>query len=519
MAPGAHNVQSARFDDGVVVGLVGAAQADIGTAASHLCGDRDRLERTGLGDDAGFFGIVLGVQHDSRNPRTHQTVMQCLGFGDIVRAHQHRLPGGMDLGDMRDDRVVLTRLGDVHAVGLIFANVGGVGRDRRDTQLVELPQLLTGRQGGAGHSADTRVAVDECLHGDGVENLTGVGGFDSLLGFDSCLQAIGPALQRGDASTRGVDEVHGAITHDVVHVALQEHMCVQGHIDLGEGGPDVVLGVQVDVPQLLFQLPGSGIGQEDVATVVIGLVVLACDQLTDRLDDLRARRFTVAGSSQHQRHQSLVDEHRVGLVDDGDVGARRDKGIDIDRQLVAQHVETDLVDRPVGDVTGVGLTAFVSGGFLGDPAHRQPQALQERSHPLGITTGQVVVDRDDVHTASAQRVAGGGDRTGQSLTLTGGHLDDVAVEHAQGAQQLNIERALVNGPLGGLTHYRQELADVLGFDALGQVEFLGRLGELFVGEVLGLLVVLLRGIHELQRLALVLVGGGTEELPELPGEP
>ncbi|SKU63336.1 Uncharacterised protein [Mycobacteroides abscessus subsp. abscessus] len=313
--------------------------------------------------------------------------------------------------------------------------------------------------------------------------------------------------------------MHGAVAHDVVDIALQEHMGVQRDVDLGQGGSDVMFGIQVDISQLLLQLPGTGVGEEDIAAIVVGLVVLAGDQLAYRFDDLGARRFPMAGTRQHQGNQRLVHEHRVGLVDHGHVGARRHQVVDVNGQLVTQHVETDFVDRPVGDVAGVGLAALLGGRFLGDPPDRQAHALQERPHPFGVAPGQVVVDGDDVHTAPAQRVSGGGDRTGQGLALTRGHLDDIAVQHAQRTQQLNVEWALVDGAFGGLTHDREELADVLGLEALGEIEFLRRLGELLVGEVLGLLVILLRGVHEGQRLALVLVGSGTEQLPELPGEP
>lgn len=128
--PGADDVQPARLDNGVVVGLIGAAEADIGTPAGHLRRHRDGLEGSGLGDDAGFFGIVLGVQHHRGNSGPHQTVMQRLGFGDVMGADEHRLTGGVNLGDMRDDGVVLACLGDVHAVGLVFTDVRRVRRDR-----------------------------------------------------------------------------------------------------------------------------------------------------------------------------------------------------------------------------------------------------------------------------------------------------------------------------------------------------------------------------------------------------
>ena len=158
------------------------------------------------------------------------------------------------------------------------------------------------------------------------------------------------------------------------------------------------------------------------------------DQLADQPDDLELRGLAVGGAREHQRHQRLVDEHRVGLVDQRDVGIRRDQILDVGDQLVAQHVEADLVDRGIGDVALVGVAPLVGGGFGGDPADRQPHRLQQRAHPFGVAAGQVVVDGDDVDVAAAERVAGGRDRARQRLALAGGHLDDVTGQHPQRAE-------------------------------------------------------------------------------------
>ena len=154
--------------------------------------------------------------------------------------------------------VVLGGRGDVHAVGLVLADVGRVRRDRRHAELVELAQLLARGQRGAGHAAHRRVAVDQRLHGDGVEHLAGLGGLDALLGLDGGLQAVGPALQLRDPAAGRVDQVHRVVADDVVHVALQQHVCVQCHVDLGEGGADVFLGVQVDAAELGLELLRAG---------------------------------------------------------------------------------------------------------------------------------------------------------------------------------------------------------------------------------------------------------------------
>ena len=149
------------------------------------------------------------------------------------------------------------------------------------------------------------------------------------------------------------------------------------------------------------------------------------------------------GAGQHQRHQRLVDEHRVGLVDQRHIGIGRHQVVDVGYQLIAQHVEADLVDRGVGDVAVVSGAALLARRLRGDPADRQSHRLQQRAHPLRVAAGQIIVDGDHVHVPAGDRVSGGRDRAGQCFALTGRHLDHVAGEHAQRAQQLNVERPQV----------------------------------------------------------------------------
>ena len=182
-------------------------------------------------------------------------------------------PVVMHLDDVRDDRVDFRRGGDVDPVGLVLADIGGVRWDRGNTELVELAQLLARGQRGSGHAAHRRIPVDQRLHGDGVEHLAGFGGLDAFFGLDRRLQTVRPALQLGDAAAGGVDQVHGVVAHDVVHVAVQQDVRVQCDVDLGEGGADMLLGVEIDSAELFFEFVRTGLGQMDVAAIGVGVVI------------------------------------------------------------------------------------------------------------------------------------------------------------------------------------------------------------------------------------------------------
>ena len=130
MAAGADDVQAAQFGDPVVVGFVGPAEPDVGAAPGHLGGHRDRAVRAGLGDHLRLLGVVLRVEHHGGHAAAHQPLVQLFGLGHVAGADQHRLTGLVHLGDVIDDRVVLGGGGDVHPVGFVLADVGGVRRYR-----------------------------------------------------------------------------------------------------------------------------------------------------------------------------------------------------------------------------------------------------------------------------------------------------------------------------------------------------------------------------------------------------
>ena len=77
----------------------------------------------------GFLGVVLGVEHHRGDAVLDELLVQLLGFRDVTGADQHRLARLVHFGDVLDDRVGLGGRGDVHPVGLVFANVGGIRRD------------------------------------------------------------------------------------------------------------------------------------------------------------------------------------------------------------------------------------------------------------------------------------------------------------------------------------------------------------------------------------------------------
>ena len=127
------------------------------------------------------------------------------------------------------------------------------------------------------------------------------------------------------------------------------------------------------------------------------------------------------------------------------------------RHIVAQVVEAELVVGAVGDVGGVGGPPLIGGQPGQDHPDVQAEEAVHATHPLAIASGQVVVDRDDVHTLATEGVEVGRQHTGQGLALTGLHLGDVAEVQRGATHDLHVEVALGEHPPGRLAGHREGL--------------------------------------------------------------
>ena len=244
---------------------------------------------------------------------------------------------------------------------------------------------------------------------------------------------------------------------------------------------EVVLARERLVLDLLVRDLRAAEGLRDAREVVVGL----------------GGRGRLAGDD--QRRPRLVDQDRVDLVHDRVRMAALDEALERVRHVVAEVVEAELGVRAVGDVGLVGDLALVERHLRLDERDVQPEPLVDAAVPLGVTLGEVVVDRDEVHALAdrAAVVRGHGRKRvevereagDEGLALTGLHLGHVALVQHDAAHQLHVEHALVGLAEAGLAHGGVGLEEhVVQVLAVGEpLAELGRLrAQLIVGERLEL---------------------------------
>ena len=107
--------------------------------------------------------------------------------------------------------------------------------------------------------------------------------------------------------------------------------------------------------------------------------------------------------------------------------------------VVAEVVESEFRVGAVGDVAGVLLAPIPRSHLVLDTADGETEVTEERSHPVRVPLGEVVVDRDDVDAKAGERVEIDGQGRDKRFSLTGLHFRDHSAVEGDAADELDIE--------------------------------------------------------------------------------
>ncbi len=106
----------------------------------------------------------------------------------------------------------------------------------------------------------------------------------------------------------------------------------------------------------------------------------------------------------------------------------------------------------MGDVTAIGMLARVFIDTRHHDTNSQAQKFVNLTHPDRVTTGQVIVHRDDMHALARQGVQINGKRRDQGFPLTGFHFRDLALVQDHPTDQLNVKMPHAQNAPGGLSN-------------------------------------------------------------------
>ena len=232
----------------------------------------------------------------------------------------------------------------------------------------------------------------------------------------------------------------------------------------------------------------------------------------------------LGGTGDDERGSRLVNQDGVDFIDDGEEVIPLHEGLGVMRHAhVAQVVEAELGVGSVGDVAGVLRTADIWRLIVLEASDGEAEPFVEMPHPLGVASGEVVVDGDQLGVASGQCVQVHREGGHQGLAFAGRHFGDLPLVEDNAAHDLDVEghhiplqlvagdfdgvlllaRTLLEAPAGVLDHAVGLAHDVIGGLAVLEafLELDGLRLEFFVGQRLILFGVFVDLVDQRPQLA------------------
>ena len=352
---------------------------------------------TCLRDDFGFLFVVLGIQYVVGDSFALQKLREKLGFFDRNRADQNRLPLGVALLDLGNDGAELSCLRFVDDVGVVDSDDGLVRRNFDHVKVVDAAELLFLRKRRAGHAGELAVKPEEILEGDGGKRFVLARDRNALLGLDCLMQTLVVSPTVHQTTRKLVDNDDLPVFDDVVDVLFHQPTRLHRLIDVVRKRGIFRIGKVLHAEELfgffdarLRQRHRAVLFVDHVVAVVLVLKLLVVgggedllfepgDKIVRHLVEL-GRFLALAGDD--QRRSGFINQNGVDLVDDGKGMSALDHFLFINRHIVAQVVEAQLVVGAVGDVRGIGGAPLGRGEVVDNQTHRKPQEAVDLAHPL-----------------------------------------------------------------------------------------------------------------------------------------
>ena len=179
----------------------------------------------------------------------------------------------------------------------------------------------------------------------------------------------------------------------------------------------------------------------------IGLAFLLDQQGHDLVQREIHVSVVVCLTGNDQRRACLIDQYGVHFVNDGKVQPTLNPISHFVDHVVTQVVEAVFVVGAVGDICAICRLLFFSGHRGQIDANGQSQEVIQLAHPLCITTGQVIVHRNDMNAFPSQRIQIHRQGCGQGLAFACAHFRNLALMQSHTADKLHIKVAHLHNPL------------------------------------------------------------------------
>ena len=148
--------------------------------------------------------------------------------------------------------------------------------------------------------------------------------------------------------------------------------------------------------------------------------------------------FFIGRARNDQRGSSFVYKNRVNFVDNCEVVSALYAVFNRNRHVVTEVVETKFVVGSVSYVCVICGTTLLRAHTTEDHSNTHAEKAVNATHPFGVVFGQIIVDRNDVHTFTGECIQINRQRCDQGLAFTGLHFCDIAAVERSSTHQLHL---------------------------------------------------------------------------------
>ena len=285
------------------------------------------------------------------------------------------------------------------------------------------------------------------------------------------MQAVGKTSAGHDTTRERVDDHNLSVLRDnIIHVSLHNAVRVERLLNVMIDRHIFGIGKIFDRKKflclrnaVLSQNGALGLLIHDIIlshVLIVGLGIhFLYDMRTQTAHEFFRRLIKLVGlralSRNDERGSRFVDQDRVHLVHDRKrIAALCQIALENDH-VIAQIVKADLVVRSVSNICRVSRLLFLGTLSVNDQARRQTEKCVNLAHFLAVTSGKVIVDRNDMHAFSRQRVQICGHGCNESLTFTRFHFRNAALMKDDTAHQLYAEGAFAENTVRRFTARRE----------------------------------------------------------------
>ena len=125
-------------------------------------------------------------------------------------------------------------------------------------------------------------------------------------------------------------------------------------------------------------------------------------------------------SRYNQRRTGIVNQNRIHLIHHRVMMLALHQVIDRVGHVIPQIIEAKFVVGPVRYIRPVSLPSGLRIGPMSVNAiNPQSMKFKNRTVPLRVTTSQIIIDRNNMHTQTSQRVEVGRQGRNQGLAFAG----------------------------------------------------------------------------------------------------